>query len=241
MKANSDFIDYLSSQERNLLVSLIELDEEFAIFKVMDRVVRDGIDQAVVPKDIDTVAELLLVCHGQFYGAISELLRGKTSDAFIATRKAIDAAFTAYRLQQEPDSVKSYKSRAWSFVTIKRTIADARKKDSSVYPLADGLIDIHEKCSQYAAHADYSAIEPRLEASVEGRRLYHYFDLPKDHKSYRELFLYLLVIYHRVFAIFSGFVASSIRENGNQWEAAFMAVGVKLGEASAQLRNETTG
>ena len=240
MSLDLNFVDYLSRQEKNLLVSLVELHEEFRMFKIMDEILRQGIQGMVVPGSEDTLAELLLVCHAQFFGSISDLLRGRISEAFVSTRKAIDVAFTAYRLQAHPEDTEGYKSRDWSFRTIKKTISDRRKKHPSEYPLAEGLIEIHERCSQFAAHADYSGIEPRLESSADGKRIYHYFDHPKDHQSYRGLFLYMLAIYHQVFAIFSEFIAAKLVGDDGNWERAFVAIGARLGEAYREIgENET--
>lgn len=232
MSDKSDFINYLGRQEHNLLVSLIELDDAFRVFKILDEIVRGALDKVDIPEPDEVIGTLFVFVHSQYYFAVSALLRGNISEALNSTRRAIDATLSTYKIIDDPSEAENYKSRGGTFKNIKRDIKTERQSDTKKYPLAELLIQMHEYCSKMASHADYAGIEPRLESRAMGagkrEQLYNYFDHPKDHAAYDRLFMDVLAVFYQMFAVFKEFLVDNFTGDADEWIKRFDTVGAAI-------------
>jgi len=233
MNEKLNFLQYLATQEQNLITSLVNLRQDFDIFSKLDEIYRAPLTAVDVPNKEAVIAQLYLFVHSEFYFSASCMLRAHISECLASVRKAIDGALSAYRLILEPCLMESYKTRDWTFQTIKSHIQKARKADSSKYPLAEHLIELHEHCSQLASHADYTGIEPRIEIQkfeqpFKEQQLLHYFDHPRDLSVYHALFVDVLVAFYRMLYIFRPFLAQKFTISPKEWEQNLDKIGELL-------------
>ncbi|MDR7377099.1 hypothetical protein J2X19_001757 [Rhodoferax ferrireducens] len=130
---------------------------------IVDQVIRTCINGLHIDNTpANMVAQLYHFVHVQYLAALSNLLRLHLSESMGNTRKAVDATLTAYELILFPEKLPMYLAREWHFQTIKSRIERARKGDPTKYPLAAGLLELHDIGSQYGAHADVSSFIHRM-------------------------------------------------------------------------------
>lgn len=210
-----NFLEILSSEEYNLLNSLQTYQEEFKYFKKLDYIYNEYLEIInkikINPNNEEPIiVNLYLFVHYHYYIAFSCFLRQHLSDAFSALRKAIDGAFTAYYIVEEPSSVYQYLERDVLFINIKRTIEKIRFKDKGRFTLASDLILYHEDCSKFGSHADVSSFIHRTEVeNIESdgakRLIFNYFQLFKSESEFKFEYIIFLMGFLIIFKIFKIF------------------------------------
>lgn len=163
----TDFLEYLASQEQNMLVSMQKFRQEFDFFSTVDELYQRVLTRLIAPDNGLTrndvvLPQLFIFSHNHFYLAMSLLLRTHTSDGYHCVRTAIDAALIAYRIILKDGSQEDYLNRVNGFTVVPRHIRQKRKEDPTAYPLAEPLLNLHDYCSQFASHADFSVFLHRL-------------------------------------------------------------------------------
>lgn len=200
-----DFLEYLGYEHSNCLKSITVLGKNFGFIPKIDFVFRLILEKlsshAESTQDL-LIFPLLGFTHYCMYFAMSSLLRCHTSEAFSATRSAIDATLTAYRITNEVETAVAYLNRDKSFQFIRAYVESERKKDPMKYPLAEPLMKAHSFCSRYGSHADISVFFDRLKTTrsisadkVEHELRIHYFQIPEDESTYIMYFLFLMKMY----------------------------------------------
>ena len=179
-----NLLSFLGAEHENELVSTHKHARDLDVLSHIDGLFQAPVAHLDVPKEQRAVAQLYLFIHYHLYSTVANLMRLHVAEALGCERKAIDAALTAYELLTDPTSAPAYEAREWKFLTIKAFIEKARKKDSTVYPLADELIKAWNMCSEFGAHADSNAFALRLdqvpvENNPDQQKLYFlYFQAP---------------------------------------------------------------
>ena len=184
-----------------------------------------GEDEAVVP-------QLYLFVHFHLYFSVTCVLRSHLSEALSSTRKAIDAALSAYVLILDPDKTTSYLERDKYFRAIKANIQRRLEKDESSFPLARELLNIHGACSEFGSHADVSSFFHRLQITDLDEKnseiLFHYFQFPSNLDGYSFYFLVILQAFFLVFRIFKLFFDKQLEIVDPVWEGRIAELGPTL-------------
>jgi hypothetical protein len=212
-----DFLDYLGLEERNLLASIVNFRQEFDIFYNIDKIYRAPLSRLSVSENEAVIPQLYLFVHFYLYFAVTCILRSHLSEALSTTRKAIDGAFTAYALILEPDKAHAYLERDKYFLFIKANIQRHIEKDTSAFPFARELLNIHDACSEFGSHADISSF-----FSQTG----DYAGSGQD--EYRFYFLVILQAFFLIFRIFRLFFEKKLGIIEPTWEAAIAKLGPLL-------------
>lgn len=179
------FPGFLAVQEENLLASIMNFRDGLDLFARLDGLYRGlpKIDSGDVKGDF-ALGLLYYRTHFHYYFGASCFLRCHLSEALATTRIAIDAALSAYRIALEPARGGAFLERSDYFQHIKRNIKKEIRDDGSMYPLAHGLIKLHETCSEFGSHADASSFAHRVDfAEEEGgwqAVRFQYFQFPSD-------------------------------------------------------------
>jgi hypothetical protein len=240
IKKELNFLEYLGTEEQNMLTGMINFREEFDLFYNLDRIYQEPLNRLVVSEDNILIPQLYRFVHFYLYFSVSCILRTHLSEGLSSTRKAIDATLSAYKIILDPKSSKKYIDRDRYFQFIKANLKKEIDKDSSKYPLAHALIKIHDSCSEYGSHADISSFFHRLEKkeipeTTQGQLLLHYFQFPKDKEEYRFYYLVTLQAFFLMFMIFKRFFDDNLKIIDPKWEGTIEHMGPTL----EKLRNET--
>lgn len=244
---DSNFLEYIGVEEQNFLTSMANFREEFDVFAALDEIYRSPLKRLEVKPSESVVCQLYLFVHFHLYFSVSCIMRAHLSEALSSLRKAIDAAFTAYEIILNPESVESYidktKPENKRFQYIKSTIKEAIEKDASAYPLTHELVKLHEACSEFGSHADINSFVHRLEikdipGESKDQLLVHYFQLPKNKYEYRFYFIVVLLSFWHIFKIFKVFFDKTLKVIDPQWEASFKLLGPKLNKLREICRKQ---
>ncbi len=230
---HTSFLDYLSKEEHNLLTSIVNLRLDIDVFSMLDNIYKTPLKNIEASDSEAVIPSLYLFVHFHYYFSVSCILRAHVTEGLASLRKAIDASLTAYKILEEPESEESYLNREWLFQNIKTHIKKAREKDSSLFPLSESLIPMHETCSEYGSHADFSALEHRIdvydiEDTNKRKLIFKYFDYPEDSNLYHCIFVDILLCFHTMLIIFQPFMASRLREKQEQWGLDLEKIGEAL-------------
>ncbi|MGI8782618.1 MAG: hypothetical protein ACR2L2_03070 [Acidobacteriota bacterium] len=235
----SDFLDYLGTEESNLLASLINLNQDLGLFQELDQIYRERLSVEQEKLDEYIIAMLYRYAHSQLCFSMSAFLRCHSKEAFSATRTAIDAGLAAYKILEEPGSEDRYLKGEREFVFIKRNIQQAREKDASKYPKAAPLIDFHEWCSKYASHADadvvvmHTEIVEDLKAGKKELKL-HYFDIRRRKVEGQYFLIFLLGIYFHIFQVFRIFLDQKLPDRDRELDGRVGRLGEELKKRHAE-------
>jgi hypothetical protein len=205
------FLDYLGTEETNLLINVANHQEEFQTFNTLDRVFTWAMENMSVPTESVMIADLYLFAHTCLYTSISSILRCHEEDAFSSTRKAIEAALHAYRIRSKPESVKLYIEGAKEFEKIKQTLG----QDRSTPPIVRRLMDIHGYCCKWASHADARVILSRISV-LDERTEIDYFDTWVTVEKYRFAFYSILRSFLTVFLVFHEILIGPLLKTKNE-------------------------
>lgn len=217
-----NFLEFLAQEEHNVLASLCNLREEFDLFFNLDQVYKAPLDRLKPKPDDMVVPQLYLFVHYHLYSSVASILRVHLAEALASTRKAIDGALTAYELIKHPEKTTEYLNGSRHFVNIKAAVKKSFSQDADSYPLAKGLIGLHEHFSHFGSHADFSGFAHRLrvtrrddgDTSVD----FDYFHKPDNDVEFRYYFACLLHAYYRIFLIFRKYFDTQFRIFDSQWE-----------------------
>ena len=228
-----NFLEYLGKEEQNLLTSTVNFRKEFDLFYTIDRIYQEPLRRLVVSKGSVVIPQLYLFVHFYFYFSISCILRAHLSESLSSTRKAIDASLTAYKIILDPSSSQKYVDHDRYFQFIKSNLKKEIDKDSSKYPLAHNLINIHEACSEYGSHADISSFIHRIErkeisGTSQDQIFVHYFQFPKDEEEYRFYYIVTLQSFFLMFLIFKPYFDTNLKIIDPIWELTITEMGPKL-------------
>jgi hypothetical protein len=230
-----NFLEYLAGEEQNLLTSIINFRPDFDAFYNLDSIYQEPIRYLEVTREEDIVPSLFLFVHFHLYFSVSCLLRSHFSECLASARKAIDASLSAYRIILEPQTAELYKKRDKSFLYIKSHIQSERKKDGNKYPIAEGLLELHDMCSEYGSHADVSSFVHRVEvrdlpAPNKQHLMFHYFQFPKDTNEYAVYLVDTLWAFYGMLLIFRDFLEPKVKGASPNWGQKVDALGVHLNE-----------
>ncbi len=231
-----NFLELVTSEDYNLMVSLIKYPREFSYFNRVDNVYDQYLDITNKIKlnsgnEESIICSLYMFVQYQYYFTFVTFLRQHLSDSMFSLRKAIDAALTAYYIIEKPDEVNKYLEKDNKFIFIKRTIEKIRSDDSNKFLLAKDLIIYHEECSEYGSHADISSFINRLDIedkSSDGTRKINFgsFQIFKDENEFRFRYVAMLMAFLIILKIFkcfflkkmSGIVIPSLEKELNELE-----------------------
>ena len=230
-KAN--FLDYLGHEEQNLLTSLLKYRSEFDLFYDLDQIYQNPLQRLEVSNNKKIVPQLYLFVHFHLYFSISCFLRTHLSECLSSIRKAIDATLSAYKIILEPETAGKYRARDKTFQFIKTHVKSKIKEDSSKYPLAHQLIEIHDACSQFGSHADISSFFHRLEdkkisGTKKGHIIIRYFQFAKQDEECHFYFISTLQAFYLMFKIFKLFFDVNLKIIDPKWELVIETLGPEL-------------
>lgn len=229
----ANFLEYLGTEEQNLLTSFTNFRSEFDLFYDLDRIYQEPLKRLVVTEKNSLIPQLYLFVHFHLYFSISCILRSHLSECLSSTRKAIDATLSAYKIILDPEIATKYENRDKYFQYIKSNIQRENAEDSNKYPLAKNLVKIHDACSEFGSHADISSFFHRLERrEVPGTnndlQLVHYFQFPKNSEEYRFYYISILQAFYDMFLIFKLFLDENLKIIDPNWELTIKTLGPKL-------------
>jgi len=102
-------IEYLEAENRLAEESRIRWHREFDLFCDLTEFYERLLAAIKISdKNAQIPAELFLVIMKLMYGVVSQILRGRHSDAWAQTRGAIEAAAISYRLSDHPELIEIY-------------------------------------------------------------------------------------------------------------------------------------
>ncbi|MCF8043184.1 MAG: hypothetical protein K9K65_16910 [Desulfarculaceae bacterium] len=241
-----NFLEYLGTEEQNMLTSLINFKADFDLFYELDGIYQAPISSFLGTEGEELVPTLYLFVHFHLYFTTSCLLRSHLSEALVSLRKAIDAGLTAYAILLDPGKAEAYVNRDKFFLHIKANVQTAITKDAAAYPLAQNLIQIHDMCSQYGSHSDVDSFLHRLETKGEDSSdryelFLHYFQFPKGgSEEYRFYFLSVLQAFLLIFLIFKIFFSQKLRIIDPVWEQRIAKLGTYLDRERQQAYEKFT-
>ena len=236
-----NFLEYLGAEEQNLLTGLMILKSDFDLFLNLDYIYQEPLKRLVVSEKDDVIPfQLYRFIHFHLYFSMSCLLRYHISESFFSTRKAIDAALTAYKLIFEPDTTEKYRTRDKEFQHIKSHIQRERRKNIKKYPLAAELIKIHDLFSEYGSHSDINSYQKRIEVrkssdTETGHFMFHYFEI-SDPIEARKLYFQTLRIFHSMFRIFKILFDKRLKIIDSDWEFTIEGFVKKLDQSIIQSK-----
>jgi hypothetical protein len=222
IETQTNLLEYIGAEETNLLVSMMRFPRDINAFQNID-----GLFQAptthidIKVKDFEaftdderhkiTVVALYSFVHFHLYFSTTCLLRCHLSDSLASTRKAIDAALTAYKLIHEPKTLNEYVEGHYAYKFIKKHIDKARQKDKTLYPVAQPLIELHEICSEFGSHADVGSFIHRVRvektSGVNKQLLKHLmFQVPEHALEHRYYLLRTYLGFVLMVLIFTDFI-----------------------------------
>ena len=235
--SDSNFLEYLGAEEHNLLASVVNFKSDFDLFCNLDQIYREPLirlDRLEIPPSKAVIPRLFLFVHFHLYFSVSCILRSHLSECLNSMRKAIDASLSAYQIVLEPSLAQAYENRDPMFQQIKNHVQKEIKKDSSKYPLAHQLIDIHGLCSEFGSHADVSSFFHRLElkpdANGKKELRVHHFQFPKKKSEYQFYFIATLQGFYLMFKIFKIFFDQNLKIIDINWEQRIEVLGKKIDE-----------
>ncbi len=207
-----NFLEMVTSEEYNLMTSLVNYPKELSYLNRMERIYEEYLDLINKIKlnpdnEEPIILNLYMYVQYHYYFTFVTFLRQHISDSMFSLRKAIDAALTVYLIIEEPKEVYNYLEKDNKFKYIKNTIKTIRSKDPNKFPLAKDLILYHEECSEYGSHADISSFVHRLdfeENSADGTRKlnFGYFQIFKDKNEFTFRYVALLMAFLIILKIF---------------------------------------
>ncbi|MCI0423300.1 MAG: hypothetical protein L0312_29455 [Acidobacteria bacterium] len=233
--AKFDFLQFVAGEEQNMLTSLVNLRPDFNVFSHLDGLWRAAAERIDVPEKEQAVPALFLFVHFQMYVSVAALMRAHVSESFASTRKAIDAALSAYEMILNPGAIPKYEARDKDFQFIKAHIAKIRKDDPAKYPLADQLIQQHDTCSEFGSHADVSSFIYRTELKETDKPnksmlLFHYFQFPRDREEFHWHFVELLLAFYQMLEVFKPMVLKLSVGLDKSWESELNKLRDALGK-----------
>lgn len=244
-----NIFEYMEAEAENVKVSAKYHEAVLKEHTVVDRIIRACIEGLRIDNTpANMVAQLYHFVHVQYLAALSNLLRLHLSESMGCTRKAVDATLTAYELILFPEKLPMYLAREWHFQTIKSRIERARKGDPAKYPLAVGLLEMHDMGSQYGAHADVSSFIHRMKRrpSEDGGIIqnFAYFQVPESQLQGDSHYVNLFHNFLAMTRVFDSFTEKYAPINFDAWRGdrdrklkAYTEVGMGL---LARLRKEQT-
>ncbi len=240
----TDFLEYLASQEQNMLVSMQRFRQEFDYFGAVDALYQQVLTRLIAPDNGLTrndvvLPQLIIFSHSHFYLAMSLLLRTHISDGYHCIRTAIDAALIAYRIILNDGSQEDYLNRTNGFTSVPRHIRNKREADPNAYPLAEPLLKLHAYCSQFASHADFSIFLHRLSIEEDDQRLQievAYFQPPGSAPLHQMIFMTFLDAHLTMLGIYEEFLLSKGLID-QKWVSDRHTLGHAIVKAKAILRD----
>ncbi|GMQ88627.1 MAG: hypothetical protein BMS9Abin09_0056 [Gammaproteobacteria bacterium] len=235
-----NFIEYLAGEEQNLLASVVNFRSDLDIFYNLDAVFQEPMQLLEVTEKEELIPSLYLFVHFHLYFSVSCLLRSHFSECLASARKAIDGSLSAYKIILEPEAAELYKTRDKTFLFIKSHIQNERKKDDTKYPKAEGLLELHDMCSEYGSHADVSSFVHRVEVKdlpEPGKQhlMFHYFQFPSDPNEYAVYFIDTLWAFYGMLLIFRDYYEEKVNELNPNWGKKVDELGLILSNRREEL------
>jgi hypothetical protein len=239
---NLTLMSFLGAQEQNLLVSLDKFRAEVDAFKHVEGLYHAASDAASLPDEHLVKMQLFLFTQYQLYSSFSCMLRGHLAESFTAVRIAVEATLQAYRIMEGSGNSEDFIRGEETYKYTVNHVRQARKKDTSRFPLADKLISMHEACSQYAVHADIHAFVHRAEIiETEDQKQFRlqYFQLTPEHE-FAGFILSVLRTFAQILSTFSDFLKEvGLVDDGWMKEVEFCSGQVeKMGEQRHKLADK---
>lgn len=217
------FYEYIKKEEENFLKSAAISVEELRLLAEVAELYQQPLDVLEINAAAEKIVwQLYSFVIFQFYFSVSCLMRAHLGEYFFSLRKAIDATLTVYKIAKEPNSLQFYLVRDKMFKNIKGHI----KKAIDSYPLASKLVELHEICSRFGAHADIDSFYNRLEEQ-EGSVLFDFFQPPKNEKEYKYFFVIVLLAFLHILKIFELFFDKKKIVDA-RWKETLKKIGARL-------------
>jgi hypothetical protein len=217
-----NFLEFLSLEEHNLLASMCNMREEFDLFFNLDEIFKEPLNRLKPKPDDIVIPQLYFFVHYHLLISVADILRVHLSEALSSTRKAIDGALTAYELITHPEKTTAYLNGDRHFQNIKAAVKKRIKKEPGSYPLAVGLVGLHELCSQFGSHADFSSFSHRLQINRKElgdvEVVFDYFHKPEKPDEFKYYFLSVLHAYYQMFGIFREYFDGEFKVIDPAWE-----------------------
>ena len=240
----TNLIDYISFEEHNLLVSVLEFKNDMVVFDRLDLAFQQPVSGIEVnEKDSvnEVIVALYLFAHYHLYFSFSTLYRCHLGDSLHSTRKAIDASLTAYRLLTQPETLPQYVEGHGSYNRITRTVARARELDATSYPLAPELLHLHGICSEIGSHADITGFVHRIrikEVDATRSTFEHLmFQKPDDPHEFRYYITSTMLAFIKMLRIFQPrLVELNKKMDAKKWEEEIVRIHDGLVTEVSQLQ-----
>jgi len=202
-------IDFIGHQEQNLIGGIINLQKDLWFAAELDELYRYLMTWHRIHKSKELlITALFLDAHKSYYNSMLNFLRNSSSVALMSARRAIDSALTAYHLCIHPEDQPFFSNRSHQrykevFWNIKKYI----KSKPNEYPIARGLISVHELASKWASHGTVEALMHDLEIEKptkekDGTLLLNYSEVLEYRDKYMKYYFFFIYVYHANHTIF---------------------------------------
>lgn len=237
-----NLLEFAGKEEQQFLVSMANRRQEFDIMSRIQRLYEMALSHEEVDESDMVVFQLLIFIHYHFLFANACLMRCHLSEAFASARVAIDAALIAAQIIHDRQSQIAYSKREKPFDKLNRHLKNLIKdKKPLPHKLVPVLIDLHDKFSSFASHADVYAFAHRTDVSqVNGRSRISvfYFQFADNDIERRIHALSLLYAFVLVLDVFADFLINEQKLVDEEWREVLHATGQAMERMNIELRQQ---
>jgi hypothetical protein len=237
-----NLLHFLSMEEHQLLVSLMTMKGAgtFGAIARIEGLYAAPMSERTAKPDDFVVFQSLTLTHYHFLISMASLMRCHLSEAFAASRAAIDAALNAAIITNDRGAQVAYAKREKPFDNLARYLGNLIKDGKDLpHPTMKRLIEQQKKISTFAVHADVGSFVHRMRKSEDtGQTLmgFEYFQFARDDDEQKLHTLGLVHTFVMVLDIFADFLVSEQKAVGAEWKTALHTFGGKIEADALVLR-----
>jgi hypothetical protein len=235
-----DLLGFVSLEHEQFLISLANNREEMAIINHLQGLYSAAMSDMEVGPNEFVIFQLLTFTHYHFLFSTASLMRCHLSEAFASVRTAIDAALIAAQIIHDRASQVAYVKREKPFDKLMRHYKNLIRDGKPLpHRLIQLLVELHDKLSMFASHADVNSFVHRIKTvEDESKRtmVVQYFQFAKD-RDERAIHAYTLFhAFVMMLDVFSDFLVSEQKAVPAQWQTELRGLGGKIERRHTDLR-----
>jgi hypothetical protein len=236
-----DIIKFIGLEHEQILVSLARDKGELAAVNHLQGLYCAAMTNVTVKENEYVITQLLFFSHYHFLYGLSCHMRCHLSEAFASARAAIDAALIAAQIIHDRASQVAYANRTKPFDKLNRHYKNMIKSGKPLpHLLVPTLIDLHDKYSMFASHADVASFVHRVKR-VDGEMpmlSIQYFQFATNDAERQIHVMTLLHTFVMILDVFSGFLVGEMKIVSDDWRQELYALGGKIERRVDELKKQ---